>query len=152
MNTKNIFSEEFHSLDYGSAYMVFGNEARDAVIRDEKWIKKYPDVIESITSSDVKKYGTILPAEMVYEIAGREECEFDFYTPPDGMTLHARYRHKTWDEPRAIDVLIETHGFRQVPNQQALLEYGSYCLFRAVDTGSGAKKGETGRDSLRRDK
>jgi hypothetical protein len=144
MNTKNMFSEESQSIAYGNAYTVFGNEAIEAVIHNKKWMKKYPDVINSINSSESKRYATILPAEMVYEIAGREECEFDFYTPPDGQTLHARDRHKKWDIPRTIDVLIETQGFRQIPNQQALLEYGVYCLYRAVDVGW-AKKGYTGR-------
>src|SRR5688572_5592332 len=121
MKTKNNLSEEFHSLAYGLAHSVFGDEAREAVICDKKWIKKYPDVINSVNSSEVKRYGTILPAEIVYEIAGREECMFDFFETPDGERLCAKYRHKKFDEPRAIDIEIETKGYRHVLNQEALL-------------------------------
>jgi len=42
---------------------------------------------------------------MIYVIAGRDECTFDFYASPDGDRLYGKYRHKEWPEPRAIDVV-----------------------------------------------
>lgn len=136
MDSKNLLSEELHSLGYGMAITTFGQDAIQAVINDKRWIRKYPHVISGI---EAKNYLARLPAEIVYEIAGREECTFDFFATPDGTRLYAKDRHKKWDEPRAIEIEIETKGYRHIPNQQALLDYGAYSLFRATDGVYGVK-------------
>src|SRR4051812_23733767 len=52
------------------------------------WQDRYPEVIAGLQSTDMRtKYDTIVPPEIVYEIAGRRECYNNFYIDPDGRRL-----------------------------------------------------------------
>jgi hypothetical protein len=113
---------------------AFGREAVETVLRDPRWTRAYSAVIEALQSKDeLAKAETILPGDLVFAIAGRDECVFDFYGSPDGDRLYARYRHEVWPEPRAIDKEIERQRLARIPSQEALGSYGAYCLFMAAD-------------------
>lgn len=146
MNNKPPELDDLASISYGLAYVTFGKESIELVLRNKKWLEKYPDVIRDANSdSEIVKYRTILPPEIVYEIASREECTYDFFTDRDRTRLYSRDRHKKSTELRAIDIEIDTKGYIKVPNHLALSEYGAFCLFKAVDSTYGYK-GETGRE------
>lgn len=138
MKQENIRSHENMAIYYGLALITFGEDAVNNVLNEVEWRKKYPDLMRQFQSTE-GKYKTTLPGEIVYKIAGRDDCIYDFYASPDGERLYSKDRHKKWDVPRAIDIEIETKGFRHVPSQQALLEYGVYCLYKAVDSTYGIK-------------
>jgi hypothetical protein len=130
------------ALTHGQAVIVFGPEAVKAVLRDAEWIDRTPEVASRLRERDeITRSQTMLPGEIVYAIAGREDCIYDFYATPDGDRLFARHRHRQWTEPRAIDVEIEKQRMTKIPAQEALLEYGAYCLFMAADNIYG-RKGE----------
>lgn len=134
MNKQLPISDESLSLKLGQAYITFGRVAVDTCLRENHWTEKYPEVIaRAIGPEDPEKYDTILPGEVIYSIAGKDEGEFQFYASLDGERIYARHRHMHWPEPRAIDIEIERQNLNLIPTQQALLTYGAYCLFMAAD-------------------
>jgi len=139
MNAKYSLSDNILSLKYGLVVVTFGIEAVDKVIKQPKWAKKYPDLIQKILSEDLTKGNVILPGEIIYEIAGRDECRDDYYADPDGKRLYAGDRSRK----SANLSTAEKRGYSKIPNQEALLTYGAYCLFAASDRGVGYK-GERG--------
>jgi hypothetical protein len=106
MSKTDSLSGEGPSLKNWRAEITFGPEAVDAILSEARWAQQFPDVVERLQSRDeIAKSQTVLPGEMIYVIAGRDECTFDFYASPDGDRLYGKYRHKEWPEPRAIDVV-----------------------------------------------
>ncbi len=134
-------SNEMMTLEYWQAVVAFGREAVSAVLRDPKWAHEHPDVAGKLAhGEDQETRNTILPGDIVLAIAGREDCAEDFYADPDGTRLYAVERE--WRDRSGP----ESRGHVLIPNQQALLTYGAYCLFMASDRGIGYR-GE--RDTLR---
>src|SRR4030065_1637007 len=114
-------SNDPSSLAYGLAEITFGIEAVQAVVNQTKWDLKFPEIIARARSTDERVRSIArLPGGIVREIAARPECAFDFYTSPDRERLYAKYRHKTWPQPRAIDIEIESKGYVKVETQDAL--------------------------------
>lgn len=135
METKYDISSAEVQLAYGFALIVFGEAAVGKVLGHAKWLEKYPSALSRVHSEESTKFGVTLPGEVIYEIAGQEECLYDFYADPDGVRLYAVARDRKWAEPPAA----ETMGDRKISAQEALLSYGAHSLFAAVDKGTGLK-------------
>jgi hypothetical protein len=134
-------TDDIRSLRYWQAIVAFGHEAVENELAEPRWCEKHPEIVEALASSDEQaKRGILLPGDIVFEIAGREECAEDFYADPDGKRLYAVERE--WRDRSGP----ESRGHVLIPNQEALLTYGAFCLFRASDKGIGYK-GE--QDTLR---
>ena len=128
-------SDKDLSLTYWQATVAFGEEAVDAVVRSLAFSREYPELAERLESGDQLEVShTDLPGEVVYEIAGRPECLYDFHEDESGEWLYPSMRDQEllWGFP--------VFGARRLPRQEALLEYGAYCLFDAVDVGPGFKR------------
>jgi len=123
------------SLHFGLALTVFGEDAVRSVLRQTKWDERYSSLLAKLESMEAKVFGISLPGEVVFEIAGRDECLYDFYADPDGIHLYAGARKREWTDPPAAEVL----GDKKISAQDALLAYGAVSLFAAVDKGSGLK-------------
>jgi hypothetical protein len=121
------------------AIVTFGEDAVKEVLSMPKWKKKYETVIESIQLEGVIQRDTILPGEIIYEIAGRDECKDDYYADPDGIRLYAVDRNPN----KSKTISAEKQEIVKIQNQEALIRYGAYCLFSASDKGVGSK-GEQG--------
>lgn len=127
-------SDDMVRMLYWQAKTTFGEAAVKVVLHDPVWRAKYPKLIEQALSDDYRiRRPVILPGELVYAIAGRDECVDDFYGHPDRERLFAasrKYRGHT---------ACDFQGYPLIPNQEALLTYGAYCLFKAADRGIGYK-------------
>lgn len=137
MKNKHDLSNHAIDLYYGLALIAFGEEAVNIVLNHAKWLEKYPDLIKRLNSTDSTKYGILLSGEIIYEIAGRNECRDDFYADLDNERLYAVERDRKWAEPS----VAEARGYKKIPTQEALLTYGAYCLFKAADSSYG-RRGE----------
>jgi hypothetical protein len=135
METKYDISSAEVQLAYGFALIVFGEAAVKKVLGHPQWLEKCPSELSRVHSEESTKFGVTLPGEVTYEIAGQEERLYDFYADPDGLRLYAVARDRKHGEPPAA----ETMGDRKIPTQEALLSYGAYSLFAAVDKGTGLK-------------
>ena len=121
-------------LPYGLALTVFGEEAVRSVLLQPRWAKVYSSLQSKAQSTDgPTAFGIPLPGELIFEIAGRAECLYDFYADPDGVRLYAAARNGDWT-PAA-----EALGGKRITAQEALLAYGAVSLFTAVDKGSGLR-------------
>jgi len=129
----DVSSQEV-SLLYGLALTVFGEEAVRSVLRQPKWDNKYSSLLSKPESMEAREFAIYLPGEVVFEIAGREECLYDFYADPDGVHVYAAPRKREWTEPPVAEVLGH-----KVSAQDALLIYGAVSLFAAIDKGSGLR-------------
>jgi hypothetical protein len=90
-------------LTYWHATQIFGPDALTQVLAEGRWSERYTDLFKRIGSEDIRlRNTTLLPAEVVREIAARPEFIYDFYADPDGVHLYATHR----DEPlvRPYDV------------------------------------------------
>jgi hypothetical protein len=124
------------SLSYWHAVQTFGAEATNAVLEDPAWPEKYAEMVDRIGSEDLRMSNvTLLPAEVLIAIAGREDCLYDFHADPDGIRLYASFR----GQPSALP--FDEKDAIRLSRQQALAQYGASCLFRAADLGVG-RKGE----------
>jgi hypothetical protein len=113
---------------------TFGAESTNEVLKDPAWHEKCPELVERILSGDIRtKNVTILPAEVLIAIAGREDCLYDFHADPDGIHLYASVR----GQPLALP--FDAKDAIPLPRQEALRRYGASCLFRAADLGVGIK-------------
>jgi hypothetical protein len=133
---KESDSSQDLSLTYWQATIAFGEEAVDAVVRSPAFARRYPELSKRLESEDQLEVShTELPGEVVYEIAGRSECLYDFYADNSGIRLFPAMRGQelVWGFP--------VFGAMRLPIQEALLEYGAFCLFDAVDVGPGYRKG-----------
>jgi hypothetical protein len=119
---------------YGLALTVFGEDAVKSVLRRPQWREKYRGLLVAAETMEAKAFGTPLPGEVVFEIAGREECLHDFYADLDGIHLYAVPRKRQWADPSVAEV-----SGKKLSAQDALLTYGALSLFSAVDKGSGLK-------------
>lgn len=133
MNTQISLNDNILTLRYGLVVVTFGQRAVEGVLHQEKWIEKYPDLFQSLKEESISY--VILPGEIIYEIAGRDECLDDYWADPDGRRLYAISRK----QPASNTAMLEAQALKKLSNQQALLEYGSYCLFAASDKGVGNK-------------
>ena len=124
------------TLSYWHAVQTFGAEATDSVLKDPSWRVKFPEMVDGIQSQDLRtKNITLLPAEVLVAVAGREDCLYDFHADPDGIRLYASLRGQPPSLPFDVkDAVL-------LPRQEALARYGASCLFRAADLGVG-RKGE----------
>src|SRR5687768_10708699 len=81
------------SLLYWQAEIAFGEEALKKVLSRSPWKERFFDIAERAHSDDVQimqaANGTVLPGEFLYEVAGIEECENDFFADWDGIRLHS---------------------------------------------------------------
>jgi hypothetical protein len=140
MNRPHNINDNTQCLRYWQAIVAFGREAVEKELAEPRWCEEHPEIVEALASSDEQaKRGILLPGDIVFEIAGREECAEDFYADPDGKRLYAVERE--WRDRSGP----ESRGHVLIPNQEALLTYGAFCLFMASDKGIGYK-GE--RDTL----
>ena len=118
------------SLSHLHAVRAFGAEATDAVLKDSTWCEKYPAMVDGIRSDDLRTENvTLLPAEVLIAIAGREDCLHDFQADPHGIGLYASFRGHPPALPFAVKDAV------RLPRQEALARYGASCLFRAADLG-----------------
>ena len=126
------------SIIIGQATVVFGEEALEAVLSAPKFAEKYPALARRLKAINRQQYGhTVLPGEVVFEIAGQPACRYDFYTDEGKDKLYAILRGEDFEK-----TLAPFYGLgkvNKVPVQQALLEYGIWCLFKAADVGIGYK-------------
>jgi hypothetical protein len=124
------------SLSYWHAVQTFGAEATHGILEDPAWREKYPEIMEGVSSNDLRtKNVTLIPKEVLVAIAGREDCLYDFYADPDGIRLYCSFK----GQPLALP--FDTKDAIRLSLQEAFAEYGASCLFRAADLGIG-RKGE----------
>jgi hypothetical protein len=125
-----------YSLTYWHAIETFGDVAVEAVINQASWSKEHPEVIKRANSREViTRNQTALPGAMIQEIAGRSECKYDFYEDEEQQVIYASFNDQELVRP------FDVSKAKLIDRQDALLEYGAYSLFKAVDTGVG-RRGE----------
>jgi hypothetical protein len=125
-----------NTLSLWEARETFGEEAVNAVLTVPGLPNKYPELYRKLEDSSLLPGHIILPWELVNEMAGRPECLYDFWTGIDwrgidGDTLYPSYRGKEPTPP--------VRNQRRVAPQQAIVEFGAYCMFEAIERGSGHK-------------
>lgn len=136
MKNQNLINSKSFALSYWHSVETFGVEAVEKELNQPLWSKKYPDILQKIHSGDIKiRNQSVLPGEIVYEIAGRPECLYDFYESEDRKFLYAAFRDKLLTAP------FDVSKAKAIKRQDALMLYGSYSLFKAADVGVG-RKGE----------
>ena len=136
MSGRYRLSDEELRLMYWQAVITFGKEAVECVVNRPMWIRKYPEIIRNAKSKDMRiKNDTLLPGEIVYEIAGQEECTHYFLAHPSGEKLYSAPKKRKQKELLAIDL----KDYTKISSEEALLIYGAYCLFMAVDNIYGYK-------------
>lgn len=133
MNQK-IMDDKLHTLSYWHSCKTFGKAAVIDVLGQSVWSKKYPDIIQGLQSLEIPvKNRVVLPSDVVYEIARHPECLYDFFSSGDGESVYATHRGKPLVRP------FDISKSKLIPRQEALMLFGSYALFRAVDVGEGLK-------------
>ena len=143
MKTEPNLSNETLSLKYWQAVITFGQEALEAVIGAPGFSRKHPELAEKLETLNLAQLKRIiLPEEIIYEIAGRPESLYDFHADAGGNLLYPSGRGKELVRPAGVS------DAKKLPTQKALLEYGAYCLFKAVDVGTGYK----GEQDIRRER
>lgn len=127
------------SMTLWKAIDVFGEEAVQAVVKSPEFAHRYPDLLIRLQSDELRtRYDTLLPAAVVLEIAGRDDCLYDFLEDPAVGTITA----VVVGEP------VETEGLRErginrwvkLDRQEALRKYGGHSLWKAVDRGVGYER------------
>jgi hypothetical protein len=134
MEHKRLSSEKDLAMTYWHATEAFGVDAVNIVLGQGKWSETHPDTVQGTLSSDIRlRNRTVLPAEIVYEIASRPECIYDFFADPDGAHLYASLRDQPLIRP------FDTSQAERIPTHEALVRYGAYCLYKAADAGVGLR-------------
>ena len=122
------------TLTHWQAVVTFGSDAVETVLKQPRWLSKYATLIQQTQSNDKRtKYDAILPGEFIYEMSGQKTCWDNYYADSDNSRLYAVARERKWAEPSSA----ESDGLVKLVNQQALLDYGAFCLFMASDKSIG---------------
>lgn len=142
MNRKADLSDnELYSLKYWQAVVAFGATAVENTVNESRWIEIFPEIFDKLRSDNMLyKRDVILPGDIIYEIAGREECVDDYFADRDEERLYAI------DKQKKVSYKPDLSDCVYIPTQEALIDYGATCLFEASDKGVGYR-GE--RDTLR---
>ena len=126
------------SLTVAQAREIFGEQVVHVVLTSELLVAKHPLLAGHLESVDKLDYAhTFLPEEVVLAMADHADCLIEFYTVEDGSTLYATL--KEIEILRTQPLLRYKEGLRKVPIRQAILEYGTRCVFKAADLGIGYK-------------
>lgn len=121
-------SEDPFALRYWQAAVAFGPAAVEGTLTRPDVASRHSELVHKLSVSDEQsRRGTMLPRDVVFEIAAHPECKDDYYADPDGKRLYSVERRlRDRGAPRARgNVLID--------NREALQEYSAYCLFMASD-------------------
>ncbi len=125
------------TLRHWQAVVTFGHPAVRKILAQPRWVVKHLDVLQKTQSKDLRtQFDVILPGEMILEMAAQPECLDDYYADPDGQRLYAVARRRKWEEPSSA----ETDGLLKIPDTEALLSYGAFCLFMASDRSIGYRR------------
>ena len=131
----DVFENDILTMPYGLALSTFGQRAVDFVLSKPKWRAKFPAVLQQVQSTDTARFGSVLPGEIVYEIAGHQTCPYEYFADLDGKRLYAVERERKRPGLSAA----EAQGAQKMSAQEALIVYGACCLFTAIDKGVGIK-------------
>jgi hypothetical protein len=124
------------TLEYWQAVVTFRPTAVESVLGDLGWVKKHPDVVQWLSSGmEDAKRKTILPGDIILAIASRDECVDRYYADNDGKRLYAVAKERPWTKPSSA----EEEGLACISSNEAVLDFGAYCLFQASDKGVGYK-------------
>ena len=119
------------TLRYWQAVVTFGATAVEHVLAQPRWRVLS---LNPLDAQDMRaKKASVLSGELIYDFAGNGACVDDYYADPDGRRYYAVSRKRKWPEPSSA----ETDGLVKIPNQEALLSCGAFCLFMASDRGAG---------------
>ena len=133
MSGKHILSEGSAELTYWQATVVFGREAVNAALSQSPWRERFPGIIHGSTSTDIAVMSTsnrtVLPEQLIYKIAERDDIQYEFYTSEDRERLYSMNRSQPFD----------TTGWHKITPRNALREYGAYAMFYSVDNMYGTK-------------
>lgn len=135
-----------YSLRYFQLVKLFHHEGVDSVLRQGLWKEIYPEQIAEWQSEDkLVSTRTLVPGEIVLEIARVAECFLDFYSDPSSDTLYAAVKgckpSQLIHEEHNKLVHHEIEGVVRLTAEQAIREYGSDALWLADDYGY-SKRGE----------
>ena len=121
-------------LEHWQAVTVFGETAVDAVLRGSKYGQRHPALASISTSPKLEGMDRrVLPGCVVWEIAGHSECLYDFFTTASENMIYPARRGE------GLVLPFEVPDARRVERQDALRDFGSFCLFMAVHRGMGYK-------------
>jgi hypothetical protein len=132
VDTLDDIDQSSLGLKYWQAVAAFGPPAVEKVVRDPQWADRYPETVRVLHGgTETERHEVLLPGDVVFEIAGHPECTDVYYADPDGKRLYAVER-KSQDRSGP-----ESRGHILIPNQEAMVRYGAYCLFMASEKGIG---------------
>src|SRR5437016_733426 len=141
MSDKFDVSDAEVSLPYGLAEIAFGEKALNQALGRSPWRERFPNLAE-LTLSYVAPNGTILPGELLYEVVGSDDREYDFYTNPERTRVYSLLHSavpvtaEEWSRieiPKDASAAVRRLGeqarrLEPIPAQEALLVFGAYAL------------------------
>ena len=120
---------------------AFGSKAVQTVVGSAEFAETYPALSRQLQSGDVgTRSHTLLPAETMLAIAGRDDCIKDFWEAPERDYI------RCWPVDQApvgstrLDEACPPKRWIKLHRQEALKTYGAFALFRAVDASLGSKR------------
>ncbi len=126
MESQPDLSDTKFALIYWQATITFGRDAVNAALAKSPWQERFPNTAANAAACDVPTMrsgnDTVLPGELVYEIAGQDDLPYGFFISEDQECLYS------------------SGGDRQrIAPCDALLKYGAYAMFYSVDNLYGMK-------------
>jgi hypothetical protein len=121
------------------AASVFGENAVEAVVRSPYFSETYPGLWKQFQSSDNGiRWNTLLPAETMLSIAGRQECVNDFWESPGRDRVLCSSADPTPVGTRAEEGWLK--GCVKLDRQLALKTYGAFALYTACNRNFASKR------------
>jgi hypothetical protein len=112
------------------AATTFGDEVVDRVLNDPHWREQYPELYEQLDSPNKRtRFDAILPEAMVLEMA--KDGIYAYYAHPDGERLYCYGFKDDLEDKESLPGYLS--------GLEAILAYGSECVFKATDTNVGYK-------------